>query len=155
MEKTAKLEAIKSWMKSKKVTQKAMADKLGVTATVINNLLAGRVEFGPKTAEAWHEKFGIDQAFLLRGEGELFHREKTLDERIIELARENSSADLTRIFVENLLMVESLRSTEKNWFTATASDDAGKKTVYIVGKSDMPDFHERFARWLMAGCPLV
>ena len=155
MEKTAKLEAIKSWMKSNKFTQKALADKLGVSATVINNLLAGRVEFGLKTAEAWHEKFGIDQDFLLRGEGELFHREKTLDERIMGLACENTSADLTRIFVENLLTVESIRSTEKNWFTTTASDDAGKKTVYIVGKSDMPDFHERFARWLMAGCPLV
>ena len=85
MEKTAKLEAIKSWMKSNKFTQKAMAEKLGVTATVINNLLAGRVEFGLKTAEAWHEKFGIDQDFLLRGEGELFHREKTLDERISKI----------------------------------------------------------------------
>ena len=93
--------------------------------------------------------------FLMRGVGQLIHHEVNFKELISDLAIKNSSADMVINSVEAILLADCLRSGEKEWITATNCDDDGKKIFYLLGKSERPDFHDRFARWLMAGCPYV
>ena len=53
------------------IPQTEIAEKLGVTAPVVSNLLAGRGVIGKKRAYQLASAYGFNLYFLLTGEGEL------------------------------------------------------------------------------------
>lgn len=138
------------------VTHEIAAEKMGYKSKqTLSNLLSSKKYLSGYQARKFNEAFGYNMDFLMSGEGQLIHNEKNFKEQISELAIKNSSADMVINSVEAILLVDCLRSEEKEWITATNCDDDGKKIFYLLGKSERPDFHDRFARWLMAGCPYV
>ena len=74
-------EELKKFFKKKKITQKNIADKLGVSQAAIGALLNGK-PFGKKTAKIWAGAFGIQPSWLLTGEGTMLH-EKNINDQII------------------------------------------------------------------------
>lgn len=57
------------------LSQRDIANKLGVTQQVVAALLNGR-PFGKKSAMAWSNAFGINPAWLITGEGKMLLLEK-------------------------------------------------------------------------------
>ena len=64
-------EALKYHFGNIGVTQKDMADKLGVSQGYIAQMLNGRQQFGRAAAKKWQEAFGISASWLMTGEGEM------------------------------------------------------------------------------------
>lgn len=64
-------EALQEYFKDKQISQVAIAEALGVTKAYVNALISGRQNFGKRQAEIWSEKFGLNKAWLLTGEGEM------------------------------------------------------------------------------------
>ena len=58
-------EKLRFFLKSKNIKQKELADKLGVSAVTINNLLNGRDNFGAKAASKWAQELGLNPLWLL------------------------------------------------------------------------------------------
>lgn len=120
---------MKRFFAEKKITQKSMAEKLGVSQQVVGALLNGR-PFGKKTAKEWEDAFGISAAWLLTGTGvmvvseraDLQHEElrklelksEPEDERIVLLNRILASKDELLQANEELLQAkeELLQSKE-------------------------------------------
>lgn len=59
------------YFKNKGVTQKDIADKLGVSKAYINSLFTGKRPFGKKQADIWEKEFGISKSWLLTGDGQM------------------------------------------------------------------------------------
>lgn len=68
---------ILEWLKSEKLTQAYLADKLGVSQPYINKILKGS-NFGANSAKKWSDTFGFSLSFLLTGEGTLFDNDESL-----------------------------------------------------------------------------
>ena len=85
-------------MKSKKIKQKELADKVGVSAVTINNLLSGRDNFGAKAAAKWSEVLGLNPLWLLtQGEqGDMLIGDETV------ITPTSTEADIIHIPVLNL-----------------------------------------------------
>ena len=58
-------EKLRFYLKSKNIKQKELAEKVGVSAVTINNLLNGRDNFGAKAAAKWAEVLGLNPLWLL------------------------------------------------------------------------------------------
>lgn len=65
------LEELRKHFRSLKITQKVIAEKMGVTPAYINAIFTGKTELGKKNAEKLQELFGISSAWLLTGEGNM------------------------------------------------------------------------------------
>lgn len=59
------------YLTDNKISQKSIADRLGVTEQNVNGLVNGRRHFGRKTAMMWEREFGISAKWLISGEGEM------------------------------------------------------------------------------------
>jgi len=150
------LRAVSIDFKLRGMTHETAAEKMGFRSKqTLSNLLSSKKYLSGYQARRFNEAFGYNMEFLMRSEGQLIHHEVNFKELISELAIKNSSADMVINSVESILLADCLRSGEKEWITATNCDEDGKKIFYLLGKSERPDFHDRFARWLMAGCPYV
>ena len=66
MEKVTK--GLTNWLISEGMTQKYLAEKLGVSEQFVNALFNGRREFGKKTANDWKKLFGLSASLLRTGE---------------------------------------------------------------------------------------
>ena len=66
MEKVTK--GLTNWLSSEGMTQKDVAEKLGVSEQFVNALFNGRREFGKKTANDWQKLFGLSASWLRTGE---------------------------------------------------------------------------------------
>ncbi len=53
------------------IKNKEIAEKLGISAAGVSNLLAGRDPLGKQRAQALHDAYGFDIGFLLTGVGSL------------------------------------------------------------------------------------
>ena len=62
---------LKEYFDSKGITQKEIAEQLGVSKAYVNALFNGRNTFGKKQADVWVNKFGLSASWLLTGEGEM------------------------------------------------------------------------------------
>ena len=69
MEKVTK--GLTNWLSSEGMTQKDVAEKLGVSEQFVNALFNGRREFGKKTANDWQKLFGLSASWLRTGEGKM------------------------------------------------------------------------------------
>lgn len=76
--------ALQEWAKQKKITQRQLADKFGVSQTAISQLLSGKVPFGKNRARKWADTFGMSYTFLLTGEGSLFDQSTDVAEQASE-----------------------------------------------------------------------
>ena len=71
MTKQEKSEKLSNFFVGRVLTQKTVADKLGVSEPCVNALICGRREFGKRTASEWQRQFGLSAAWLMTGEGEM------------------------------------------------------------------------------------
>lgn len=58
-------EKLRIFLKSKKISQKQVAEDTESTAPRVNNLISGREKFGLKTANQWGALYGIDPMWLM------------------------------------------------------------------------------------------
>ena len=65
------VEQLRQHFENKGVTQKQIAEKLGVNPAYINKLLTGKKAFGKKTAQQFQDLFGLSSSWLLTGEGSM------------------------------------------------------------------------------------
>lgn len=61
---------LKTWFKRQKITQRDIAERLNLTQGTVSAYLNGK-PFGAKTAHAWSKEFGLNEAWLLHGEGSM------------------------------------------------------------------------------------
>ena len=86
----AKLEDdLRKFFDSQKITQKDIANKLGVSTAYINSLFKGKRAFGKEQAEIWSNHFGLSPAWLLTGEGEML-KTNVQDDQIKEIPLEEA-----------------------------------------------------------------
>jgi hypothetical protein len=62
---------LKEYFDSKGITQKEIADSLGVSKAYVNALFNGRNSFGKEQAEKWVNLYGLSKSWLLTGEGDM------------------------------------------------------------------------------------
>lgn len=59
------------YLKDKGITQRSIAETMGVTEQSVNSLIRGRRSFGRKTSMLWEKHYGLSAAWLMTGEGEM------------------------------------------------------------------------------------
>ena len=62
---------LKEYFDGQGITQKDIADELGVSKAYINSLFTNKRAFGKEQAEIWENHFGLSKAWLLTGEGDM------------------------------------------------------------------------------------
>lgn len=86
----AKLEDdLRKFFDNQKITQKDIANRLGVSTAYINSLFKGKRAFGKEQAEIWANHFGLSPAWLLTGEGEMLKTD-TQNDQIKEIPLEEA-----------------------------------------------------------------
>ena len=63
---------LKDFFKSQGLTQQKIAERFGVSQSYVGSLLTGATPIGKKTASKWAKEFGLSEAWLLTGEGDMF-----------------------------------------------------------------------------------
>ena len=74
MDTPEKREVLKSYFKKEGLSQKKLAEILGISQPAVGALLNGKTPFGKKTAAIWSERFGLNASWLLIGEGEMLKK---------------------------------------------------------------------------------
>lgn len=64
-------EELKKFFRELGLTQEQIAARFGISQQYVASLLNGKNEFGKKAAKRWADEFGISEAWLLTGEGDL------------------------------------------------------------------------------------
>ena len=88
MEKVTK--GLTNWLSSEGMTQKDVAEKLGVSEQFVNALFNGRRKFGKKTANDWQKLFGLSASWLRTGDIYIKFNRRKIDEanrRVIDLLK--------------------------------------------------------------------
>lgn len=65
------IDNLRQFFEQKDITQKKIADELGVSPAYINKLLTGQKAFGKKTAQQFQDLFGLSASWLLTGTGSM------------------------------------------------------------------------------------
>lgn len=58
-------EKLKKWFAGQGMTQGKVAEKIGLSRTIVSNYLNGQRRFGKLSAHRWSEAFNIDPVWLL------------------------------------------------------------------------------------------
>lgn len=64
-------EKLSNYLNNRCLTQKDIANTLGVSEQSVNALVNGRRQFGRKTSAEWQKHFGLSASWLMTGEGEM------------------------------------------------------------------------------------
>lgn len=64
-------DTLKKFFKAQGITQQQIGDALGTTQVYVNSILNGRAQIGKSTAKKFHSLYGLSEAWLLTGEGEM------------------------------------------------------------------------------------
>lgn len=64
-------QTLKNFFKSKKITQRKIADETGVSIQSVNAYVNGKVAFGKKMAAKWSRLYGLSEVWLLTGKGNM------------------------------------------------------------------------------------
>ena len=67
--------ALKKFFADKGLSQTKIAELVGVSQQTVSGLLSNR-NFGKRTAQRWCDEFGLNPAWLITGEGEMFLADK-------------------------------------------------------------------------------
>ena len=70
------LQEIRAFFKSKKISQKEAAEKIGKKQSYVNYILTGKVKITKETARLMHDAFGFNTEYLLFGIGSLIAEEQ-------------------------------------------------------------------------------
>lgn len=62
---------LKNFFKERGITQEQIAERLGVKQPYVHALLTGNRAFGKKSAKKFEEAYGLSEAWLLTGKGEM------------------------------------------------------------------------------------
>ncbi len=62
---------LRSYFKERGISQREIADAMGVSPAYINSIFTGKRNVGKNNAEKLQEKFGISASWLLTGEGSM------------------------------------------------------------------------------------
>lgn len=62
---------LRQYFENQGITQKQIAEDLGVDKAYVNKLLNGDKPFGKKTAAKWSDLYGLSTSWLLTGEGDM------------------------------------------------------------------------------------
>ena len=133
----AKLEDdLRKFFDSQKITQKDIANKLGVSTAYINSLFKGKRAFGKEQAEIWANHFGLSPAWLLTGEGSMLK----------ETSNEDNNASFVAPYIKDeliylpLFSVPALASFMENTLQATGTIET--YPVYVAkGEAYTKDKH--------------
>ena len=68
---------LREYFENQGITQKYIAEKLGVKPPYITKILNGEREIGKNQADKWVSLFGFSKAWLLTGEGEMLNSSKS------------------------------------------------------------------------------
>ena len=85
MTKQEKSEKLSNFFINKGLTQKNIADTLGVSESCVNALIKGRRQFGKRTAYEWQRQFGLSAAWLMTGEGDMLHTPIHIEEGSVQV----------------------------------------------------------------------
>lgn len=64
-------EKLSNYLNNRGLTQKYIANTLGISEQSVNALVNGRRQFGRKTSAEWQKHFGLSASWLMTGEGEM------------------------------------------------------------------------------------
>lgn len=64
-------EKLSNYLNNRGLTQKDIANTLGISEQSVNALVNGRRQFGRKTSAEWQKHFGLSASWLMTGEGEM------------------------------------------------------------------------------------
>lgn len=62
---------LRSYFKERGISQKEIAEAMGVSPAYINSIFTGKRNLGKNNAEKLQEKFGLSASWLLTGEGSM------------------------------------------------------------------------------------
>lgn len=62
---------LRQYFENKGITQRSVAEVLGVSPAYINKLLSGKKAFGKKTAQQFQDLYGLSASWLLTGDGDM------------------------------------------------------------------------------------
>lgn len=60
---------LQKYFDSQGIAQNEVAKRVGRSVTYVNDLIRGRTRFGRKTASQWSAEFGLNETWLMTGEG--------------------------------------------------------------------------------------
>lgn len=67
------IEKLRKFFENQNVTQKRIAEDLSVSPTYVNKLMTGQKGFGKKTAQQFHDLYGLSVSWLITGEGDMLN----------------------------------------------------------------------------------
>ena len=111
MEEKEFLERLKGFFKEKGLTQEQIASMLGVTQPYVNSLFTGKREFGKQQAKKFEELFGISEAWLLTGQGDMLTEDLRSGLRREALKKAQAIMDFERLIP--VMTPDELRTFEK------------------------------------------
>lgn len=93
---------LRSYFKERGISQKEIADAMGVSPAYINAIFTGKRNLGKNNAEKLQEKFGLSASWLLTGEGSMLIGDISGDSNAIGHGASVSNSNDSKI-VEKLL----------------------------------------------------
>lgn len=93
---------LRSYFKERGISQKEIADAMGVSPAYINSIFTGKRNLGKNNAEKLQEKFGLSASWLLTGEGSMLIGDISGDSNAIGHGASVSNSNDSKI-VEKLL----------------------------------------------------
>ena len=68
-------DSLKNYFKGLGMTQNDIAERLGISVVMVNNLVNGKRNSGKQSAIKWSEEFGLSAIWLMTGEGNMLQSE--------------------------------------------------------------------------------
>lgn len=93
---------LRSYFKERGISQKEIAEAMGVSPAYINSIFTGKRNLGKNNAEKLQEKFGLSASWLLTGEGSMLIGDISGDSNAIGHGASVSNSNDSKI-VEKLL----------------------------------------------------
>lgn len=139
---------LRKYFENKGITQKDIAEMLGVSNAYVNALFTGKRAFGKEQAQIWENHFGLSKVWLLTGEGSMLKETAQADnnatfvapyitEELVYLPLITTSAVAS--FVENLQDATDEMDTYPVYVAKGETFDKGKHVIVEVkGESMYP-----------------
>lgn len=99
------LNELRAFFKSKKISQKEVAESIGKKQSYINYILTGKVQITRDTAQLLHDAYGFSKEYLLYGTGELFAdvSSEQKDIQVADIATSTSDNALISRLIDELV----------------------------------------------------
>lgn len=126
-------EQLSNYLNDKGLTQKSIAEILGVTEQYVNALLNGRSKFGKKQADIWAKHFGLSASWLLTGEGEMTKNVSTINHNVVHGDANNSIVGDNNTVGYDVNKYGDSPDKERNWAPVISPSVAHMSDFDILG----------------------